>query len=207
MDILLKDIIKLCDANLITGNEEIICNNFSKDTRTINEGDIYVGIKGENFDGNQFYEQALEKGAKVWILQGVEIDEHIKEKYPESAIIIVDDTIKALQKIASFKRDLYNIPVIAITGSVGKTSTKDIGVPLTILGLDEHEALVVEMGMSNLGEISVLSKIAKPNIAVITNVGTSHIGNLGSIKNILKAKMEIYSYSSSKKRNRCSNHR
>ena len=128
-------------------------------------------------------------------------------------IIIVKNTLLALQQIASHKRDLYDIPVIAVTGSVGKTSTKDmvasvvgttynvlktegnlnnhIGLPLTILGLKDHNALVVEMGMNNLGEISVLSKIAKPNVAIITNVGTAHIGNLGSRENIRKAKLEI----------------
>ena len=213
MDIKLRDIVRVCNAKIVFGEEDIVCKNFSKDTRTIQKDDVYVGIKGENFDGNTLYENALEKGAKVCILQAIEISEEIKNKYLDRAIILVNDTIEALQKIASYKRDLYNIPVIAITGSVGKTSTKDIiasvvgtsfkvlktqgnlnnhiGLPLTILGLKDHNALVVEMGMNNLGEISVLSKIAKPNIAVITNVGTSHIGNLGSRENILKAKLEI----------------
>lgn len=209
----IKDIIEICNGNLIVGDENILCENFSKDTRTIVKDDIYVGIKGDNFDGNTLYVDAFEKGAKACILQGVKIDKDIINKYNDKAIIMVDDTVKALQQIASYKRDLYDIPVIAITGSVGKTSTKDIvasvvgeqyktlktqgnlnnhiGVPLTILGLKDHEAMVVEMGMSNLGEITVLSKIAKPSIAVITNVGTSHIGNLGSRENILKAKLEI----------------
>ena len=213
MDIKIKDIIKVCNGELICGNEEDICIDFSKDTRTIQENDVYVGIKGENFDGNNLYIEALEKGAKACILQGVEINKDIIAKYKNKAIIMVNDTIKALQEIAKYKRSLYNIPVIAITGSVGKTSTKDIiasvvgeqytvlktqgnlnnhiGVPLTILSLKEHEALVVEMGMSNAGELTVLSEIAHPDIAVITNVGTAHIGNLGSRENILKAKLEI----------------
>jgi len=213
MYVKIKDIIKVCNGKLICGNEEDVCIDFSKDTRTIQENDVYVGIKGENFDGNTLYLDAFEKGAKACILQGIEIDKETIEKYKNKSIIIVDDTIKALQEIAKFKRSLYNIPVIAITGSVGKTSTKDIiasvvgeqykvlktqgnlnnhiGVPLTILSLKEHEALVVEMGMSNAGELTVLSKIAQPDIAVITNVGTAHIGNLGSRENILKAKLEI----------------
>lgn len=213
MEMKVKDIIKICDGELIFGNENTICENFSKDTRQIQKGDIYVGIKGENFDGSLFYEKALENGAKVCILENVIIPEQIKEKYKDSSIIIVKDTVKAIQQIAYFKRKKYDIPVIAVTGSVGKTSTKDIlasvisekykvlktegnlnnhiGLPFTILKLRDHEALVVEMGMSNMGEISTLTNIAQPTIAVITNIGTSHIGNLGSRENILNAKLEI----------------
>lgn len=213
MDIRIKDIVRVCNGKLICGNEEDICVNFSKDTRTLNENDIYVGIKGENFDGNVLYKEAFDKGAKACILQGVEVKKEIISMYQDKSIIIVNDTVNALQEIAKYKRSLYDIPVIAITGSVGKTSTKDIiasvvgeqfkvlktqgnlnnhiGVPLTVLNLKNHEALVVEMGMNNAGELTVLSKIAKPNIAVITNVGTAHIGNLGSRENILKAKLEI----------------
>ena len=212
-EIIVKDILRECNGKLIYGNEYEICRNFSKDTRTTQKGDVYIGIKGENFDGNQFFEKALEAGAVICILQGeIELN-NIQEQYPKSTIIMVEDTIKALQQIASYKRSLYNIPVIGITGSVGKTSTKDmiasvlskkysvcktignlnnqIGVPLTILTLKEHTALVVEMGMSKLGEISTLTKIAKPTCCAITNVGTSHIGELGSRQNILKAKLEI----------------
>ena len=213
MEIKVRDVIKICNGNLICGNEDDFLINFSKDTRTIQKDDVFVGIKGENFDGNVLYIDALEKGAKACILQGVEVSNETIEKYKDKSIILVDDTIKALQDIATYKRKLYNIPVIAVTGSVGKTSTKDIiasvvgtkynvlktqgnlnnhiGVPLTVLSLRNHEALVIEMGMSNAGELSVLSKIAKPDIALITNVGTAHIGNLGSRENILKAKLEI----------------
>ena len=213
MNIKVRDILKICNAKLVFGDSETICEDFSKDTRTIKKDDVYVGIKGEKFDGNLFYEDAFQKGAKVCILQGLDIPNTIKEKYSDRCLILVEDTIKALQEIASYKRDLYDIPVIAVTGSVGKTSTKDmiasvvgtsynvlktqgnlnnhIGLPLTILELKNQNALVVEMGMNNIGEISLLSKIAKPSISVITNVGTAHIGNLGSRENILKAKLEI----------------
>lgn len=210
----IQDIIKVCNPQKIWGdNLQTECINFSKDTREIQTNDVYIGIKGENFDGNQFYEQAFEKGAKVAILQDVEIPEEAKQKYKDKIILKVTNTIQALQQIAAYKRSKYNIPVIAITGSSGKTSTKDIvanvvaqkyktlktqgnynnqiGLPLTILKLEDHEALVVELGMNQLKEIEVLSKIARPDIAVITNVGTSHIGNLGSRENILKAKLEI----------------
>ena len=209
-----EDILNICNGKLICGNKKDICESFCKDTRILQNGDVYVGIKGENFDGNTLYKQAIENGAKVCILQGIEVDEeYIKNK--EVSIILVDDTIKAIGKIANFKRNLYgkDFPVIAVTGSVGKTSTKDIiasvvsekykvlktegnmnnhiGLPFTILKLKDEEALVVEMGMNHFGEIDYLTNIAEPNIAVITNIGTSHIGNLGSRENILKAKLEI----------------
>lgn len=208
-----KDIIKLCNGKLLCGSQEIICSDFCKDSREVKKDDVYIGIKGEKFNGSDYYKQALEKGARVCILQDVEIDKEIIQKYKDSAIIIVENVIIAIQLLSKYKRSLYNIPVVAITGSVGKTSTKDIvasvlskkynvlktegnynnhiGVPLTILKLKNHTAMVVEMGMNNLGELEVLTDIAKPNIAIITNVGTSHIGNLGSRENILKAKLEI----------------
>ena len=191
----------------------MIFENYCKDTREIKLGDIYVGIQGETHNGSEFYEDALEKGASGCILQGIIIPEHIKEKYNDKAIILVEDTIRALQKLASYKRNMYDIPVVAVTGSVGKTSTKDIiasvmskefkvlktegnynsqlGLALTVLRLKDHTAMVVEMGMNHLGEISTLSQIARPTVGVITNVGTAHIGFLGSRANILKAKLEI----------------
>ena len=212
-EIKVKDIIKICNANLICGNEEEILENYKKDTREIENGDVYIGIKGEKFNGSTFFETAFEKGAKACILQDIEIDEKTLKKYQDKIIIIVKDSVEALQKIAEYKRKEYNIPVIGVTGSVGKTSTKDIlasvmskkyktlktegnynnhiGVPLTILKLKDHEAAVIEMGMNHLGEISKLTKIARPTMSVITNIGTSHIGELGSRENILKAKLEI----------------
>ena len=213
-DILVKDILEICkDAKLICGNQNTICRNFSKDTRTIQKDDVYIGIKGERFDGNQLYKEAIKNGASVCILQDVKISEQEKEQYKYTSIILVEDTIKTLQEIAKKKRNMYNIPVIAITGSVGKTSTKDIianvmakqfhilrtegnlnnhiGLPLTILKLKDEEMLIVEMGMNQAGEIKRLTEIAKPDVAVITNVGTAHIGLLGSRENILKAKLEI----------------
>lgn len=198
--ITIKNIIEITNGKLICGNENLICENFSKDTRDLKPGEIYVGIQGENFNGSTLYEQALEKGAIACLLQNVEIEEKVIKKYPNATIVLVENTVEALQKIAAYKRNLYHIPVVAITGSVGKTSTKDmvasvlskkykvlktqgnynneIGMPLTILKLKDEEAMVLEMGMNSFGEISLLTKIAKPDVAVITNVGTAHIGML-----------------------------
>lgn len=209
----IKEILNVTRGKMLFGNEELEVENFSKDTRTIQKGDIYIGIKGEKFDGSNFWNQALDVGATAVLISNIQISKEEKEKYKDKTIIQVEDTLEALYEIAKYKRSLYNIPVIAVTGSVGKTSTKDIiasvvsqkyktlktegnnnnniGLPLTILKLKDHEALVVEMGMNHFGEISLLTNIAKPTLAVITNIGTSHIGNLGSRENILKAKLEI----------------
>ena len=213
-EITVKDILNCTQGSLIEGDENSICNEFSKDTRTIKKGDIYIGIKGENFDGNIFWQKALENGAKGVIVQDIKFDKKDIEKYKDKIIIKVEDTLQALYKLASYKIDLYDAPVIAITGSVGKTSTKDlvanvvaqkykvcktignnnnnIGLPFTILNAsNDIEVFVLEMGMNHFGEIDLLSKIAKPNICIITNIGTSHIGNLGSRENILKSKLEM----------------
>lgn len=212
-EILVKDILRECNGKLICGDENIICEDFCKDTREIKKGDIYLGIKGQKVNGSVFYKQALDNGANGCILQDIEINEEDIEKYKNKFIVIVDNVVEAIQKLAKYKRRLYNIPVIGITGSIGKTSTKDliasvlstefnvlktagnynneIGLPLTILRLKEHNAMVLEMGMSAFGEISLLTSIAKPTTAVITIIGSSHIGELGSRENILKAKLEI----------------
>lgn len=211
----IKEIIKATKGNLIKGNPEAECENFCKDTRIIKPGDTYIGIKGENFDGNTLWEEAFQKGATTVILQGVDFKDNKFEKYENKNIIKVENTIQALADIATYKRNLYgkDFPLIGVTGSVGKTSTKDIianvvsqkyntlktqgnnnndiGLPFTIFNLKDHESAVIEMGMNHFNEISKLTKIAKPSISVITNIGTSHIGNLGSRENILKAKLEI----------------
>lgn len=206
-----SDIIREGEGILIQGDAYLALGDFSKDTRTIKDGDIYVGIKGENFDGNKFYLDALEKGAIGCILDN--IDEDIPDKFNDRFIVKVSNSLKCIQNLARYKRSLYDIPVIGVTGSVGKTSTKDmiysvlkekykvlktegnnnnhIGLPFTILKLKDEDIMILEMGMNNLGEISFLTNIAKPTIGVITNIGTAHIGNLGSRENIMMAKLEI----------------
>lgn len=204
------NIIKSSHGVFLGKKTDIKFNDFVIDTRKIKNGDIFVGIKGESLNGNNFYKEAFKNGASACILDNdTDIDDNDKNKN----IILVDNTVKALQDIAKYKRSLYDIPVVGVTGSVGKTSVKDmiykvlssqynvlstegnfnneIGLPLTILKLRDHDMMVVEMGMNHAGEMHNLTSIAKPTIAVITNIGTAHIGNLGSRENILKAKLEI----------------
>lgn len=121
-----QQILDVTNGELVIGDRELICENFSKDTRIIEKGDTYIGIRGENFDGNLFWKQALQNGADSVIVSEVEISEGELEQYNGKTIIKVQDTLKALYEIAKAKRNMYDIPVIAITGSVGKTSTKDI---------------------------------------------------------------------------------
>ena len=210
-----KDIIRVTNGKLIKGNEEAKIRKFCKDTRIIKEGDTYIGIKGENFDGNTLWKKAFEAGANTAIVQGIDFSLENLEQYENKNIIEVEDTIQALADIATYKRISMgkDFKIVGVTGSVGKTSTKDIvanvisqkyktlktqgnnnnniGLPFTMFNLKDQEAAVIEMGMNHFGEISKLTKIAKPTISVITNIGTSHIGNLGSRENILKAKLEI----------------
>ncbi|MGE5329206.1 MAG: UDP-N-acetylmuramoyl-tripeptide--D-alanyl-D-alanine ligase [Deltaproteobacteria bacterium] len=204
-----SEIVEATNGKLLNGNPEVEIKNISTDTRKIISGDLFIPLVGDNFDGHDFIAKALE-GSICGYLTSRE-----PNIVSDAVIIKVDDTLKALQDIAGYYRDKFNVPIIGVTGSVGKTSTKEmifnvlskkfnvlktqgnfnnhVGLPLTLLNLSkEHQAAVVEMGMSGMGEISTLSKIAKPHIAVITNIGLAHIGKLGSKQNILKAKAEIF---------------
>ncbi len=201
-----KQIAEFVGGKLI-GNDTYI-TSVTTDSRESVDGAMFIGIKGERVDGNDFATDFLKNGGSC------AVTEKDIEVPVGKCVIRVDDTLKAIRDIAEFYRKKLDIQVVAVTGSVGKTSTKDmlnsvlsqsfntfatkgnfnneIGVPLTIFQLDSsYSKAVVEMGMSNLGEISRLTKIAKPQVAVITNIGTSHIGNLGSRENILKAKLEV----------------
>jgi len=205
----LDEIIKAVNGELISGDISTKIEGVSTDSRNIKSGDIFIPIVGEKFDGHGFIKSSLEKGAAA------SLTSKPMDPINGKALIRVEDTLKALGDIAAFYRSKFNIPVVGITGSVGKTSTKDmvsaalsrkfnvlktqgnfnnqIGLPLTIFNLDSfHQAAVLEMGMSGFGEISSLTAIARPDIAVITNIGLSHIEKLGSRQNILKAKMEIF---------------
>lgn len=202
------EIAKMSGGVLTHGDNNTLIGNICTDSRKATGGDLFVAIAGEKFDGHDFVEAAFRAGASAVLT-------HRDITPPEGKVVIkVADTLRALGRIAGYYRQKFKIPFIAVTGSVGKTSTKDmifsilsqkfkvlktegnfnneIGLPLTIFKLDDtHEAAVVEMGMSGFGEISRLTAIARPDAAVITNIGLSHIEKLGSRQNILKAKMEI----------------
>ena len=177
------------------------------DTRELQPGDLFVALRGENFDGHQFVDRAIAKGAIAAVVEA-------NRDFGDHPVLQVGDTLHAYQTLAHWWRQQFSIPVIAITGSVGKTTTKEliaavlgthgnvlksaanfnneIGVPKTLLQLDtEHEYAIVEMGMRGRGEIALLSQIAAPDIGLITNVGTAHIGRLGSEQAIAEAKCEL----------------
>lgn len=212
-DISVDKIVELAEGTVLSRGIASTIESFCSDTRTIKKNDLFISLKSETNDGIKYITEAFEKGA-IGCITEYDISDEVIKNNKDKLIIKVKDIIKTIQEIAKYKRSLFNIPVVAVTGSVGKTSTKDmianvlkqkynvnktqgnfnnhIGVPLTILSWDENtEAAVVEMGMNHMGEILALTNIAKPTVAAITNVGTAHIGNLGSRENILKAKLEI----------------
>lgn len=201
-----SDIIKATDGTLISGAPDSEINSITTDSRKAADGVLFIPLKGEKADGHDFIASALGNGA-------VTLTER-DEAYGAGTVIKVKDTRRALGDIAHFYKMKYPVKSVAITGSVGKTTTKDlvysviaqgfnthktpnnfnndIGVPLTVFGIEkEHEAAVIEMGMNHFGEISYLADIARPDSAIITNIGMSHIENLGSQEGIFRAKMEM----------------
>lgn len=186
------------------------CNTISTDTRKIKSGCLFFALKGDNFNGNKFALEALKKGA-----QYVVIDE--KEYAKHDHCILVDNVLETLQNLATFHRKTLNIPIIALTGSNGKTTTKElinavlsktyntsatkgnlnnhIGVPLTLLEFtNDTEIGIVEMGANHQKEIEFLSNIALPDYGLITNFGKAHLEGFGSIEGVIKGKSELYNH-------------
>jgi len=202
----LCEILSSTSFNLSNQTVATPITGMTTDTRSLKPGEVFVALRGEKFDGHDFVKLAVEKGAIAVIT-----DRKMPENVPQ---LLVTDTLQAYQAIARWWRDQFNIPVIAVTGSVGKTTTKEliaavlstqgnvlktqanynneIGVPKTVLELGaEHKYAVIELAMRASGEITELTKITNPTLSVITNVGTAHIGRLGSEEAIAKAKCEL----------------
>lgn len=189
------------------------CNyTVSTDSRSCPKDSLFFALKGDNFDGNKYAANALENGAAYAVVDNPDYVVEGSDQY-----IFVHDTLLALQLMANYHRQMQQIPVIGITGTNGKTTTKEliaailekkykvhytkgnfnnhIGVPLTLLGIRaDDEIAVIEMGASHPGEIRDLARIAQPDYVLITNIGKAHIEGFGSFENILKTKMELYDY-------------
>lgn len=213
MKLSIKELLEATKGELIKGDNADERVVVSTDTRTITSGNIYLPLIGANFDGHNYINEAVSKGCKGFFINKTnEIP-----NYSAEFVISVDDTLTAYLRIARYARRKINPKVVAVTGSSGKTTTKEfiasvlqtkfvthksafnhnneIGLCKTLLAMPEDcEYVVVEMGMRGLGEIELLSKYSEPDIAIITNVGTAHIGRLGSVENIARAKCEIAAY-------------
>lgn len=211
MTLKLTEIIEAVGGKLLCGSSDTVIDNVTTSSLEAKEGSLFVPLIGEKNDAHKFIGGAFENGCSAVIAhKDIELPK-------EGCVIRVEDTLKALGDIAALYKQKYRIPTISVTGSVGKTTTKDIlaaalgagyntvktqrnynneiGVPWTIFSqTKEHEMAVVEMGMNHFGEIEKLVRMAKPDAAVITNIGMAHIENLGSQEGILKAKMEITKY-------------
>ncbi len=210
-----SDVIEACRGRLLQGSPGQPVSGVAIDSREVKPGDLFVPFTGERTDGHLFIKQAAEQGASGAFHK---LDREPDPALPEDFLLIgVEDTLDALQQLAAFYRRRFELPVVGITGSSGKTTTKDfidgvlsakfkvlkttgnlnneIGLPLTILQLEkDHQVAVLEMGMSAGGEIKTLCEIADPSIGVLTNIGEAHIELLGSIEAIAEAKGELLDY-------------
>ncbi|MCR5720309.1 MAG: UDP-N-acetylmuramoyl-tripeptide--D-alanyl-D-alanine ligase [Lachnospiraceae bacterium] len=220
MNLTVNEIRNICDSKeeLEKGDREV--SGVVIDSRLVGEGFVFVAVTGERANGHSFLKQVFEKGAACAVISK-NIDEVCREygfdKENLGPCFVVEDTLKTLTAIAAYYRSKLSIPIVGITGSVGKTSTKEliagvlsvkynvlktqgnfnneIGLPLTLLRIDkEHEVAVVEMGISDFGEMSRLSNVARPDICVITNIGQCHLEKLQDRNGVLKAKTEIFDY-------------
>lgn len=206
----LKNIANVCDGKLFCSDElaaDTEVTSIVSDSRKIEKGGLFVAIKGNVVDGHDYIESAYEQGVLAVMSQ--------KELSTDKPYILIEDPYIAVKKIAKFYRENLDIKVVGVTGSVGKTSTKEmiysvlnekyntlktegnfnneLGLPLTVFRIrEEHEIAVLEMGISDFGEMTRLTEIARPDVAVITNVGYCHLENLGTRDGVLKAKTEIF---------------
>lgn len=203
----LIEIARMSGGRLENGGDSLTATRVNKDTRSLQAGDLYLALRGEKFDGNQFVESAIRAGAVAAIVD----DASLPARFPDFPFIVTGDSLLALQHLAAEWRSRLSLRVVGLTGSSGKTSTKDftaavlgerfqvtttagnlnnhIGLPLTILSATSRDQFAVwEMGMNHAGEIEPLARLARPDFAVITNIGVAHIENLGSREAIAEEK-------------------
>ena len=204
------ELIKATKARLASSKKDAIIKGISIDSRIIKPGEAFVAIKGNNFDGHDFIGEVINKGASCIIKEAA-----VKKDIGTNTVVIeVKDTIRALGDIAQYQRKKFDIPVIAVTGSNGKTTAKEmiarvlsgkfkvlknfgtknnhIGLPMALLGLDSsYDLAVLEVGTNHFGEIAYLAKICSPNIVVITNIGSSHLEFLNNLKGVFKEKYTL----------------
>ena len=214
----IEDVLKATGGRLVSTGGEPSISGVSIDSRTIKKGDLFICLRGENFDGHNFIKEALRKGASgVVIQEGCSFTDSLTGTEFTGPFIAAGDTLYALQELARYHREKFSIPLIGITGSNGKTTTKEmlwhilshkysvlknegnmnnhIGVPLTLFRLTpSHHMAVIEMGISAKRELTRLCQIAGPTTAVITNIGPTHLEKLGRIENVAEAKGEIINF-------------
>ncbi|MBN2538815.1 MAG: UDP-N-acetylmuramoyl-tripeptide--D-alanyl-D-alanine ligase [Deltaproteobacteria bacterium] len=210
------EIITATGGTLIKGNPDGIFEGLSTDSRNVGEGNLFIPLTGERFDGHDFIRDAVKKGAAGLLVQRG-ADEIPEDALDNICVILVDDTLRALGDIANLWRNKFTIPVVAVTGSSGKTTTKEmiatvaglsgtvlkskgnynnlVGLPLSLLELNRgHEKAVVELGTNRRGEIARLTDIANPDVGVITNIGPAHLEGFGSLDGIMMEKGDLFSH-------------
>lgn len=215
MTFMLEEVLKATGGRLLQGEEKTSFRGISTDSRTVAEGELFIALKGERFDGHHFAIEALKKRAGGVIIEEDRVRDIRWNGYRPSAVIAVKDALRALGDIARERRRKFGTPVVALTGSNGKTSTKEmisaclettfpvlktkgnlnnlIGLPLTLLNLTERERIVVlEMGMNVPGEIRRLTEIAEPDVGLITNIEKVHLEGMGSLERVREEKGELF---------------
>ena len=212
-----EELVKATGGRLVSGNPKLIVRGVSIDSRTIKTEEIFIAIRGDRFDGHSFIQEAIRKRARAIILCrrfSNKLKKIVRNSNRKVSFIAVSDTRKALGRLACFHRSRFSIPIIAITGSNGKTTVKDmlawvlssqarvlknpgtqnndIGLPLTLLKLDiSHDVVVLELGTNHFGEIAYLADISGPNLGIITNIGLSHLEYLKNLSGVYKEKVSL----------------
>jgi UDP-N-acetylmuramoyl-tripeptide--D-alanyl-D-alanine ligase len=211
-----NDFLKISGAEIKGEPQEFSVNGVTVDSRKVFPGEAFFAIKGNNLDGHGFIKDAFSKGAEIAVVEKKWLNENI-QYFPERTFVAVNDTLKSLQELANNHRRKFSIPLIAITGSNGKTTTKDItaqvlskkmkilktegnlnnhiGMPLTLLRLnEEHRIAVVEIGINHKGELMQLCEIAEPTHGIITNIGRAHLEFLSTVEGVAEEKSQLFKY-------------